>query len=302
MAFQLSSYGNRLKGGKKTPLRQRFFGLIKALLEGEILDMVVGTTSQITTPPLILAVETSSRLGSVALALGAEMLAESGFSAPLRHSAEIFPAIRGLLDAAGRDPREIEHVYVSCGPGSFSGLRIAVTIAKMMNLANAARIVAVDTLDVVAANVVDLTGAGCRSTGDYQTPAPSCQRLAAVLDAKRGSFFIAVYERQAETQDAGRKPGVWRKVLDDSLMTSADFLSRFAGRQEPVWLLGDGLVYYRDSFRAEGVRFFEQTYWSAQARHVHALGWHRALRGQFCDPLTLTPNYLRTPDITMKSR
>jgi hypothetical protein len=35
---------------------------------------------------------------------------------------------------------------------------------------------------------------------------------------------------------------------------------------------------------------------------VHVLGWHKALRGQFAEPLTLTPNYLRTPDITMKSR
>ncbi len=264
--------------------------------------MVIGTTSQITTPPLILAVETSSRMGSVALALGAEMLAESGFSAPLRHSSEIFPAIRDLLNRVGRDPREIEHVYVSCGPGSFSGLRIAATIAKMMNLANAARIVAVDTLDVVAANVVDLTGAGCRPICDHQAPTANCQRLAAVLDAKRGSFFIAVYERQAETEGTERNPGIWRKVLEDSLITSAEFLARFAGRQEPIWLLGDGLVYYQDSFRAEGVCFFEQTYWSAQARNVHVLGWHKALTGRFADPLMLTPNYLRTPDITMKSR
>jgi tRNA threonylcarbamoyladenosine biosynthesis protein TsaB len=249
-------------------------------------------------------------MGSVALALGAKMLAEGGFSTPLRHSAEIFPAIRDLLDRVGRDPSEIEHVYVSCGPGSFSGLRIAATIAKMMNLANAARIVAVDTLDVVAANVVDLTGTGGRSIGDHQTPAANCQRLAAVLDAKRGRFFIAVYERQAKTQDPGPKPGVWRKVLADSLMTIAEFLARFAdgqarlpsGGQEPVWLLGDGLVYYQDSFRADGIQFFEQTYWSPQARNVHVLGWHKALNGQFADPLTLTPNYLRTPDITMKSR
>ena len=267
-------------------------------------------TSRITTPPLILAVETSSRMGSVALALGAKMMAESGFSTPLRHSAEIFPAIRGLLDRLGREPSQIEHVYISCGPGSFSGLRIAATLAKMMNLANAARIVAVDTLDVVAANVVDLAGAGCRSISDHQPPAVNCQRLAAVLDAKRGRFFIAVYERQAAYEREAAGAGIWRKVLQDSLMTIPEFLAQFAngparlpsGGQEPIWLLGDGLVYYKDSFRADGIRFFEQTYWSPQARNVHVLGWHKALRGQFAEPLTLTPNYLRTPDITMKSR
>jgi len=270
--------------------------------------MVVGTTNPVTSPPLILAVETSSRMGSVALALGPRILAESGFSTPLRHSAEIFPAIRDLLDSVGRRPWQIAHVYVSCGPGSFSGLRIGTTIGKIMNLANGVAVVAVDTLDVVAANVVDIIGTGCPSICDLPTPATGCQRVAAVLDAKRGSFFIAVYERQAMTQDArpktqdpSCKSGVWKKVLVDSLMTIPEFLARFAQGQEPVWLLGDGLVYYRDSFQAEGVRFFEQVYWSPHARNVHAIGWHKALEGQFADPLMLTPNYLRKPDITAKS-
>lgn len=284
-------------------------------MKGQIKGMVAGTTSLVTKPPLILAVETSSRVGSVALALGPRILAESGFSTPLRHSAEIFPAIRGLLDSIDRRPSQIEHVYVSCGPGSFSGLRIGTTIGKIMNLANAAHVVAVDTLDVVAANVVDIIGTGCPSICDRSTPAASCQRVAAVLDAKRGSFFIAVYERQGGTEDIRQKTedglascdprpaasGVWRKVLADSLMTVPEFLARFAQGQEPVWLLGDGLVYYRDSFQAEGVRFFEQTYWSPQARNVHALGWQKALEGEFADPLTLAPNYLRKPDITVKS-
>jgi len=264
--------------------------------------MVAEVTSHITMPPLILAVETSSRMGSVSLALGAKMMVESRFSTPLRHSAEIFPAIRGLLDRLGREPSQIEHVYISCGPGSFSGLRIAATLAKMMNLANAARIVAVDTLDVIAANAVDLAGAGCRSISDHSEPAGNCQRLAAILDAKRGRFFIAVYERQAGDEWGAAGAGIWRKVLADSLMTIPEFLARFANGQEPIWLLGDGLVYYKDSFQAEGVRFFEQTYWSPQAHNVHVLGWQMALRGQFADPLALTPNYIRTPDITMKSR
>jgi len=264
--------------------------------------MVIGTTSRITTPPLILAVETSSRMGSVALGLGAKMMAESGFSTPLRHSAEIFPAIRDLLARVGREPSEIGHVYISCGPGSFSGLRIAATLAKIMSLASAARIVAVDTLDVVAANVVNLAGAHSRSISDDQPLPVNCQRLAAVLDAKRGSFFIAVYERQAGDEPGAAGAGIWRKILPDSLMTTAEFLARFVNGQEPIWLLGDGLVYYKDSFRADGIRFFEQTYWSPHARNVHVLGWQMALSGQFAEPLMLTPNYLRKPDITMKSR
>ena len=101
-----------------------------------------------------LSVETSSRIGSVAIAIGAKILDETSLSAPLRHSAEIFPAISELLYRFDLAPAQIEHIYISSGPGSFTGLRIAVTFAKTMHLANSAKVVAVNTLDVVAANVM----------------------------------------------------------------------------------------------------------------------------------------------------
>jgi tRNA threonylcarbamoyladenosine biosynthesis protein TsaB len=256
--------------------------------------MAVGVADRMMMPSLILAVETSSRTGSVAIAIGSRMLGETRFSSPLRHSAEVFPAIQGLLDSFGCKPAQIEHVYISGGPGSFTGLRIATALAKTMHVANAARIVAVDTLDVVAANVVNLIRQS--PVANHQLPSDDCDRVAAVLDAKRGHFFIAVYERQA----AGG--GIWRKVLPDSLMTIPQFLAQFAGRREPVWLLGDGLVYYRDKFQADGVRFFDEKCWSPQAHSVHLLGWEMALKEQFADPLALTPNYLRKPDVTLKQR
>ena len=104
---------------------------------------------------MILAIETSGRTGSVAIALGEQMLSEAHFSGPMRHSAEIFPAVHKLLERFSRKPKEIEHIYISVGPGSFTGLRIAVALAKTMHLANAAKIIAVDTLDVIAANATD---------------------------------------------------------------------------------------------------------------------------------------------------
>lgn len=253
-------------------------------------------------PPLILAVETSSRVGSVALALGSRMLGETHFSSPLRHSAEVFPAIEGLLDRFGRKPAQIEHVYISGGPGSFTGLRIATALAKTMHLANAARIVPVDTLDVVAANVISLTAGGDSTRSNHELPGAECGRLAAVLDAKRGQFFIAVYQRKVHDQPEGTRGGIWTKVLPDSLMTIPQFLTRFARREEPLWLLGDGLVYYKDEFETDGIRFFDPKHWSPRARNVHLLGWHEACRGQFAEPLTLTPTYLRKPDVIIKPR
>jgi tRNA threonylcarbamoyladenosine biosynthesis protein TsaB len=251
---------------------------------------------------LILALETSSREGSVAIAADGEMLAEKVFSAPLQHSAEIFPSIRGLLEQFSLAPAQIEHIYISIGPGSFTGLRIAVTIAKIMHLANSIKIVAVDSLDVVAANVINLIAAGSLSASNQKLPSTSDEAVAAILDAKRGQFFIAVYERNTDDRQKAAGREIWKKVLPDSLMTASQFLDKFARKDKPVRLLGDGLLYYKDKFRADGVRFFDKEYWSPRAGKVLLLGRHKALNGQFTDALALSPNYLRKPDVTIKTR
>ena len=239
---------------------------------------------------MILAIETSGRIGSAAIALGEQMLSEARFSGPMRHSAEIFPAVHRLLERFSREPKEIEHIYISVGPGSFTGLRIAAALAKTMHLANAAKIIAVDTLDVIAANATDYI---------KEEKVKDLTQIATILDAKRGQFFIAAYQN---------KQGRWEKTMPDCLMTARQFLENFAGSSQParlrlsatprqVWLLGEGLVYHKDKFKADGIRFLNERYWSPRAEKVHKLGWQKALAGQFADPLTLQPTYLRKPDI-----
>ncbi len=292
--------------------------------------------------PLVLAVETSSRIGSVVIALGEKILDEATFSAPIRHSAEIFPALSNILDRLCRKPDQIDQVHISVGPGSFTGLRIAVTLAKTMHLANAAKIVAVDTLDVIAANATDYikeqnttitfhpesspynskrpvipNSSSAAAEGESEVEVPlslsstpigerqSPERIATITDAKRGQFFIAVYKRNTNDESAEAEATsneIWKKVSPDSLMTSSQFLARFACDENPIWLLGDGLLYYKDKFKADNTRFLEQKYWSPQASKVHLLGWKKALTTQFEDPLTLTPNYLLRPDIKIKPR
>jgi tRNA threonylcarbamoyladenosine biosynthesis protein TsaB len=251
---------------------------------------------------LILAIETSSRKGSVAIALDEKMLAEKLFSAPLKHSAEIFPSIRDLLERFGLNPNQIEHIYISGGPGSFTGLRIATTIAKMMQLVYSTKIVSVDTLDVIAANVIDLSAGNTFPASNHKFPVLSGERVAAVLDAKRGQFFIAVYERKTANQRNAAGKATWKKILPDSLMAPSQFLERFAHKNKPIRLLGDGLLYYKDKFQADGVLFFHEKYWSPRAGNVLLLGRQMALKGRFTDALTLTPNYLRKPEVTIKTR
>lgn len=271
-----------------------------------------------------LAVETSSRTGSVALALGPgstgasalgaqpRLLEESQFSGPMQHSTEIFPTIDDLLRRHGLAATDINEIHIAIGPGSFTGLRIAVTIAKTMHLAGAVRIVTVDSLDVVAANLSD-TPDGRFATQDGQSAIPD--KIAALFDAKRGQFYVSVYRRVrpgpngAEGGD-NNGPGycihapdndLWQKIAPDSLMTAREIVEGFAG-PDRIGLLGDGLFYHRDEFDPGRTFILPEQYWSPHAANVYRLGCQKALAGRFADPLTLTPFYLRGPEVTLRKK
>ena len=90
---------------------------------------------------LTLAVETSGRIGSIAIAKADQLLEEATFSAPMTHSREIFPKTAVLLEKLNKKPCQIGQIHISAGPGSFTGLRIAVAMAKTMNLEHSMRII-----------------------------------------------------------------------------------------------------------------------------------------------------------------
>lgn len=224
--------------------------------------------------PLVIAVETSGRRGSVALAIGDETPAQSDFSQDMRHSSELLPAIKGLLEQFGKKPAQIQHVYLSIGPGSFTGLRIAVTFAKTLAMANSVKIVAVNTSDVIFANI-------------QERPAElQCDRFVTIIDAKRGQFFVAAYCKT----DSG-----YKNILPDSMMSAEQIIEKFADSEHPTALLGEGLVYYADKFKTRGIIVTDQKYWWPAAANVHRLGWEKAAKGEFTDALELQPMYLRQP-------
>lgn len=234
------------------------------------------------TSGLAMAVDTSGRFGSVALGTGDQILVSRTFSGMLRHSAELFAAIQTLLAEVGRVPGDIQEVYLTAGPGSFTGLRIGVTLAKMLHFANRTRIVALSTLDVLAENTRDFL----REEGQV------CLQAAAILDAKRGQFFVALYNWTNNKPD---------KILSDCLMTAESFIQEYGGRDQPVYVLGEGLVYYKDRFQAGGIRIMNSQYWYPHAHHLYRLGRNHALSGRFADPVSLIPNYLRGPDVIEKA-
>ena len=79
-----------------------------------------------------LAIDTANQSFSVAILEEAKLLAEYRSTIKKTHSARLMPAVEWLMKEIGMKPHEIERIVVSKGPGSYTGLRIGVTMAKTL--------------------------------------------------------------------------------------------------------------------------------------------------------------------------
>ncbi|MGA2500170.1 MAG: tRNA (adenosine(37)-N6)-threonylcarbamoyltransferase complex dimerization subunit type 1 TsaB [Tepidisphaeraceae bacterium] len=231
-----------------------------------------------------LAIETSGRIGSIALAEDGGVVVEREFPHGLQHAAHIIPIIDELCRQRNWTPRQIDHAYVSAGPGSFTGLRIGITLAKTLWLATGVKVVAVPTVRVLAENA----------------PADA-RRAVIVLDAKREQIYTARFERATDPGLLPKPEGSsrWREMEPAHLDTLAAMLARSV---RPVHLVGDGIPFH-DKFIPQGdtgVVVTPADTWRARAGVVARLGWEMAARGEFADAMKLTPIYVRLPEAEEK--
>lgn len=196
----------------------------------------------------------------------------------MKHSGELFVRAQQMLNELNRTPDQIGEIYVTAGPGSFTGLRIAVTAAKMFAFAQNARIIAVDTMDVMVQNATDCI----KETGR------DIDCACTILDAKRNHFYTAVFERDGDD---------WSKVLGTELMTAENIMSWLEQHgKSNIAFLGEGLVYYGDKFKSPASLILEEKYWTATASGLFRAGRKMAELGQYTDPMALTPYYIRVPE------
>jgi tRNA threonylcarbamoyladenosine biosynthesis protein TsaB len=222
--------------------------------------------------PRSLAIETSGRVGSVALVEGQKLLAEEQFPHGLRHAAEMLTLIDRLCRQIGWKPRDIQQIFVSSGPGSFTGLRIGITCAKTLAFALNIPVVATPTLRILAENA----------------PAEA-QHVAIVLDAKRGQIFTGRFERV---------DGIWQPREPAHLDSLAAVIAR---APRPLYLLGEGMPLHADAVPTDGsVIVTGPDTWRARAAVVAAVGDAMARAGQFTEAMQLVPVYVRIPEAEEK--
>jgi tRNA threonylcarbamoyladenosine biosynthesis protein TsaB len=233
----------------------------------------------------ILAIETTDPAGSAALIEGRRIVAEMRLTAQQRSAQSLAPAIRDLLETAAWKPSEIGLVAVAIGPGSFTGLRVGVTTAKTFSYAVGCDVVAVPTLEVIAAQAA---GHADAQSGDRKLDGP--RQILTVLDAGRQQVFSARFRLIAE--------GRLECIEPTALMDDAAWL---AGLQPGECISGPGLKKFagRLPARADVV---PSDVWAPRAATVGQLGLDRFEAGQRDDLWRLVPLYHRASAAEEKQR
>lgn len=223
-----------------------------------------------TTGGFNLAIETSGRAGSVTLGRAGRPLASADLPAQRRHVIGLMPTIDQLCRDHGAGPGDLQTLYVSVGPGSFTGLRVGVTVAKILARAKGCRVVAVPTLDAVVENA--------------PTDRP---HVAVMLTAKGGRCFTAVFARTDRQ---------WKRDGEATLMTPAELCER---APRPLAVIGDKLP---EHDWPGGVERLDAELAQPHSDVIWRLGQTLADADAFADPYALTPLYIRLPDAEEKWR
>lgn len=172
---------------------------------------------------LLLAIETSSARGSLALLEGERLLSETPFPEGLVHGREITVHLARIMAGAGLPPGRLEAIAVGLGPGSYTGIRVGVTAAKTLATALRIPVIAESSLRVIAANAPGGPAPG----GGAGVAGPGGTRVVAAVDGKQRHVYLARYLVPAGGPSGG--PGLTRELAEVAIE-----LPWPVGRPEPA--------------------------------------------------------------------
>jgi len=220
---------------------------------------------------LLLAIDTATQVPSLALYDGERVVAEETWRTANGHTVELVPSLVHMMERQRISPSELKGVAVALGPGSFTGLRIGLGVAKGLALTLAIPLIGIPTLDA-------LVYAQGRERG------PVC----AVLQAGRGRVSAAFYRR---------RQGQWQQQGDYHLTSWGDLCAEIETR---TFFCGEidaqAAALLRERL-GEKSTVASPASSLRRAGYLAELGWQRLERGQVDDPATLAPIYPRHPPI-----
>ncbi|ALV22681.1 tRNA (adenosine(37)-N6)-threonylcarbamoyltransferase complex dimerization subunit type 1 TsaB [Carnobacterium antarcticum] len=177
----------------------------------------------------LLAIDASNQVMSVAVLEDQKIIGEVTTNVKGNHSQRLMPAIHTLMKEVNWEPSALDRIVVAKGPGSYTGLRIGVTIAKTLAWTLDKEIVGVSSLAVLAGN--------CEESPNYLVP---------LFDARRGNIYTGLYQWQkrelvqieADTHISAEKwavflsglPGTFELIGEDRLLHQEIFEQHLSGR------------------------------------------------------------------------
>lgn len=217
----------------------------------------------------ILAIDSSAKSASVAIAENGRLISECFVNASLTHSKTLMPMTDNALKQADITINEIDAFCVNTGPGSFTGIRIGVAAVKGLALCNIKPCAGISTLESIAYNFLDTDCVIC-----------------AVMDARCNQVYTALFEC---------KNGEITRLCEDKAVLIDELANELSEIHNIIYLAGDGaeLCYSKFGDKFANVRL------SAESRRFQrAFGVALAAESNnklLVDSSQLAPVYLRPP-------
>jgi tRNA threonylcarbamoyladenosine biosynthesis protein TsaB len=214
---------------------------------------------------MLLALDTSTRTVGVALYDGEQVLSEVAWVSKDYHTAELAPVVAEVLARPGVKPSELGALAIAAGPGSFTGLRVGMSLAKGLALANHLALVGVPTLDALAAAqpIQDLP-------------------MAAILRLGRGRLAVGWYQALE---------GAWQPSGELEALTPLELAQ---GIQQPTLVCGELTADERRLLarKRKNVLLASPAQSMRRPAFLAEIGWQRWQAGKVDDPAVLAPTYL----------
>ena len=218
--------------------------------------------------PLILAIETTTRAGSVALARGNEILCSASGDATASHSTELIETVETILNKAGVELSEVDLFAAAVGPGSFTGLRIGLATTKSFAVCTGRRCAGVSTLAAIAHSAGNSDG------------------TVSLLPAGRGELFAQMFSV---------RDGQARELDTAAHLSPKAILEKYGQGQQLIWA-GEGAHLQAEALRA-GTETREIAPPKDQlATSIAALALNAYRRGETVSPNDLRAVYVRASD------
>ncbi|OOM11936.1 tRNA (adenosine(37)-N6)-threonylcarbamoyltransferase complex dimerization subunit type 1 TsaB [Clostridium saccharobutylicum] len=219
---------------------------------------------------IVLAVDSSSKVATVALMKDDKLLGEITLNDKKEHSVILMTIIEDLLKSNNLTIDDIDGYVVSKGPGSFTGLRIGMATVKGLSFGSGKPYVSLSSLDALAFSVANFDGLICP-----------------IMDALRNSVYTSLYKSCN---------GSLEKLMDYSALDMDELVEMIKSKGEKVIFIGDGLDKYKDYLIENCPNcYFPPNHLNlVRASSLGEIGSKLLKDGQFDDPNS-TPFYLKKP-------